>query len=239
VMRRKLEALKSNDVRAHFCTIHIADRQKHRPSETVPYLNPTGHLTEAVGMNASVNVDLTTQLSIRNPSIPIENYVNCHLCYLHTPFYRIAPNDPIEARKFISSIRELNIQQINTVRRFLKLPQNGLIVCLNHFECSRMCDLCGEQTMKCYCSPVQSSHASAFFSRLIELTPQQRAKTELYIKQERSAIVCPRHFPLKNQVEPLTDNSPAIQRVKVRMIEPAPIDDGSNEEWMEEPGPSR
>ncbi|GMR34806.1 hypothetical protein PMAYCL1PPCAC_05001, partial [Pristionchus mayeri] len=81
-----------------------------------------------------------------------------------------------------------------------------LIVCLNHFD--RVCDLCRQQSIRFYCSPSQPSQALDFIGKLVELTPSQRAKIELYFKNNRSAVICPRHFPPNKQPEPLTCNAP-------------------------------
>ncbi|GMR31306.1 hypothetical protein PMAYCL1PPCAC_01501, partial [Pristionchus mayeri] len=71
---------------------------------------------------------------------------------------------------------------------------------------TRSCDLCGEIADPFFLSPVYTG-ASNFFNKLIELTPEQRAKSEVFIKNKWQATICWRHFKAA-ATEPLTTYPP-------------------------------
>ncbi|GMR30981.1 hypothetical protein PMAYCL1PPCAC_01176, partial [Pristionchus mayeri] len=57
----------------------------------------------------------------------------------------------------------------------------------------RLCDLCGELADPYFLSP-RYAGVSNFFTKLVELTPEQRAKAEIFIQRKRQATICSRHF---------------------------------------------
>ncbi|GMR57696.1 hypothetical protein PMAYCL1PPCAC_27891, partial [Pristionchus mayeri] len=173
--KNRVEELKFNEYPAKFCQKHLATRMLPKTSKVLNYSSGLGKMRYETAQKAKKVLSQRDRMNLR--------------------FKRLTnPNSASFERVKVNHLPKMKEVEVFTKSTEFKIGYGAVKdTQVDHAQTKhRFCDLCGEFVDQYMLSPVYP-RAYKFFTKLVDLTAQQRAKTWVFINTNVRATICSQH----------------------------------------------